>query len=271
MLQSLNSAVSGMQSFQTSLDVIGNNISNSNTTSYKASRTDFSTALSSSLNSTSQVGNGVKTSSIQTNFSNGTITSTDVDTDMAISGSGYFLVVDPDTGTEYVTRDGSFTLDENGYLVTSSGMRVQGFTDSNLSSIGDIQIDSNGSTSTNSDATYKGFSVDSSGTITVTMSDGSSFVRGQILLEGFTNPNALTSAGNNLYTGMDNAGMTTSTAEAPGTNGLGVIQSSALEASNVDLTSEMANLITAERGFQANSKVITTSDEMMQDVINLKR
>jgi len=271
MLQSLNSALSGMQNFQTSLDVIGNNISNSNTTAFKASRTDFSDALSNSLSSTVQVGSGVQTSAVQTNFTGGTITSTNIASDMAISGSGFFLVKDPVSGTEYVTRDGSFTVDNSGYLVTSNGMRVQGYTDSNLSTIGDIQIDGNGSTSTNSDATYKGYSVDSSGTITVTMSDGSSFVRGQILLEGFTNPNALTSAGNNLYTGMANAGMTTSAAVAPGTYGLGTVRTSALEASNVDLTSEMANMITAERGFQANSKVITTSDEMMQDVINLKR
>jgi flagellar hook protein FlgE len=103
------------------------------------------------------------------------------------------------------------------------------------------------------------------------MSDGSTFARGQILLQAFTNPNALTSSGNNLYSNMANAGPTTSNPSAPGSSSLGTLRTSALESSNVDLTSEMANMIVVERGFQANSKIITTSDEMLQEVINLKR
>ncbi len=101
------------------------------------------------------------------------------------------------------------------------------------------------------------------------MSDGSTFVRGQVLLQNFQDPGALVSVGNNLYSNTLNAGPLANM-EAPGTTGLGTIQSGALELSNVDLSNEMANLITAQRAFEANSKIISTSDEILQDVVNMK-
>ena len=97
-----------------------------------------------------------------------------------------------------------------------------------------------------------------------------SFVRGQVLLQSFIAPNQLVKEGNNLYSGMAGAGPMALTA-APPTNGLGSIESGALEMSNVDLTTEMTNLIVAQRAFTANSKIISTSDEIMQEINNLKR
>ena len=101
------------------------------------------------------------------------------------------------------------------------------------------------------------------------LSDGTSFVRGQVLLQNFQDPSELVSVGNNLYSNMANAGPLAAMT-APGSSGLGNIQSGALELSNVDLSSEMANLITAQRAFEANSKIVTTSDEILQVVNNMK-
>ena len=107
------------------------------------------------------------------------------------------------------------------------------------------------------------------------MSDGSDFVRAQILLQNFSDPAALMKEGNNLFSGIGAAGplggSATPTAAVPGTNGLGEIQSGALELSNVDLASEFTNLITTQRAYQANARIITTSDEMLQELVNLKR
>jgi flagellar hook protein FlgE len=265
-----------MKQFQTGLEVIGNNISNSSTTGYKTSRADFADTLSNTLMSGTtsttsvQVGTGVKTAGITTDYNQGTIASTGVTGDMAISGNGYFLVKDPTTGTVYATRDGEFHVDSNNYLVNSQGYRVQGYNDSSLSGTGDIVIDTDGNTSTTDGATNTGYSVSSDGKITVTMSDGTSFTRGQLLLQSFTNPSALSKSGSNLYMYSSSAGPL-SEMSAAGTNGLGEIQNQSLEGSNVDLTTEMTNMITTQRGFQANSKVVTTSDEILQDVVGLKR
>ena len=250
-----------MDSFQTALDTIGNNIANSNTTGYKDERSNFADALS-----------GATISSTGTDYSQGTIDSTSKSGDLAVSGNGFFVVTDPITTAQYVTRSGAFHLDSNNYLVTDDGMRVQGYTDSSLSTVGDIQIDATGTTGTST--SVSSYSVGTDGQITVTTSDNTSFVRGQVLLLSFQNPEALVREGNNLYSNISNAGALgggSGTPAAAGTNGLGTIKDQSLEASNVDLTSEFTNMITVERGYQANAKVITTSDEMLQEVINLKR
>jgi flagellar hook protein FlgE len=123
-------------------------------------------------------------------------------------------------------------------------------------------------------ATVAGYSIDKAGNMVVRLSDNTEFVRGQILLQNFQNPQALLKMGDNLYTGFVGAGPlggATPQSEAPNTNGLGTIQSGALELSNVDLAGEFAGLITTQRGFQANARVITTSDELLQELVNLKR
>ena len=271
---SLNTALSGLQQFQEQINVIGNNIANVNTTGFKSSRVDFEDAFSQALGGSSpsnQVGMGVTTGAIQNNFNSGTLNITGMGSDLAISGQGFFVVKDATDGSQYVTRDGSFQLDANGYLVTNGGQRVQGYSDAGLTTLGDLRIDATGAPSSAAPgATVKSWSIDSSGKITVMLSDNTQFVRGQVLLQNYSNPGALIKEGANLYSASLAAGPLSQPAPAQ-TQGLGVIKSGNLEMSNVDLTAEMVNLITAERAFQANAKVVTTSDEMLQDVNNLKR
>jgi len=286
---SFNSGLSGLKQFQEEMDVIGNNISNSNTTGYKSARVQFADTFSNTLRGAStsngsainavQVGTGVETAAITSNFSKqGTVTASSYDTDMAIDGEGFFIVRDTSTGETFATRDGSFTLDPNGYLINSDGLRVQGYSDSTLTTLGDIKIDNtkDGTTpfaytdTTNTTAAPKtGFSINKNGVIQVTVG-GNLYTRGQVLLQNFTNPNALIKEGGNLYSGMSQAGPLSQMAE-PNSNGVGSVKSSCLEASAVDLTEEMTSMIIAQRAFQASSKIITTSDEMLQEVINLKR
>ncbi len=275
-MRSLTSAVSGMEQFQQQMDVIGNNIANVNTVAFKSSRDDLADSFSQTLDQVGQIGLGVTTEKISENFAQGALTQTGVPTDLAVNGSGFFQVKDPVSGQEYVTRAGNFEVDQSGYLVTDTGQRVQGYNDLGLSTIGDIQIDASVRPSTTSStATMTGFSIGSDGTIQVSMSDGTEFTRGQILMQSFSTPDALTSVGSNLYTGIGAAGpiggASAPTPAASGTNGLGTIQAGSLELSNVDLSTEFANLITTERAFQANARVISTADTMLQELANLKQ
>ena len=120
-----------------------------------------------------------------------------------------------------------------------------------------------------------GFSIDSLGKVNVKLSDGSEYVRGQILLQSFKDPQALQKEGANLWSGIGSAGplggSASPTPGAPGTNGLGKLESGALELSNVDLANEFSQLIVSQRAFQASARMITTSDEVLQELINLKR
>lgn len=276
MVSSLNSGVSALQQFQQQMNVIGNNIANVNTTGYKEGRTDFADTLSQTVGSfdgsaTMQVGTGVTTSGISNEFTQGALTNTGVSSDLAISGDGFFVVQDTVSGAQYATRDGSFHVDGGGYLVNNAGLRVQGYSDAGLTTRGDIQIDATGApASAAPGATVTGFSIDGQGKITVTLSDGSQFVRGQVLLQDYRDPESLVKQGGNLYSSVAGAGPLAQT-EAPTSNGLGKIQSGALELSNVDLTSQFASLITAQRGFEAGAKVITTTDQILQTVVNLKQ
>lgn len=286
MLRSLSSGVSGIQQFQNRLDVIGNNIANSNTIAFKAARTDFADAFSQTLQVSSasssgsgqagmQVGSGVITSSVKNIFTQGALNRTGVGTDLAIDGDGFFIVKDPISNSEYATRAGDFRIDSNNYLITNKGLRVQGWTNAALGSRGDIQIDAQNIPATTSPtATLTTFSIGRDGSVNVHMNDGTEYVRGVVMLQRFTDPQALLKEGDNLYSGIAAAGPlggATPLSESPGTNGLGYIESSALELSNVDLANEFASLIATQRGFQACARIITTSDEILQELVNLKR
>lgn len=289
MLRALTSGVSGIQQFQNRLDVIGNNIANSNTIAFKAARVDFADAFSQTLQVSSasssgsgqagmQVGSGVATSSVKNIFTQGALNRTGVGTDLAIDGDGFFVVKDPVSAIEYVTRAGDFRIDSNNYLITNKGLRLQGYNQADntpTGARGDIQIDAQYVPATTSPtATMTTFSIGRDGTVNVHMSDGTQYIRGQILMQRFSDPQALLKEGDNLYSGIASAGPlggATPSAAAPVTNGLGGIESSALELSNVDLANEFANLIATQRGFQASARIITTSDEILQELVNLKR
>jgi len=503
LINSLTSGVSALKSFTRGMEVIGDNISNVNTTAFKASRINYTDSFSNMLRNSSssngnasnvtssQLGTGTKVQTVSSNFNQGYIDNTGVETDLAIAGEGFFRVLDPVNNTEYATRAGNFRLDDRGNITTTDGFRVQGlmggeieydvFLDSRdnlvyrirdgfptditadtvadlnvtppslntttdtlrihdiapaglkaipLSSlrtpyslseletqiqgfgglgfggpyttidsmedavrVGTIQEDqfnralqaegggtglaiggtdytsltqlraaidagtvteaavntalaSAGASNTGivpnfetlsgiraaltagvmdeaaintalgsnaitvDGTTYDGsaagqewadlnslyiinpvtgesytidqintgaprsesFSFDVQGNLNLTMSDGNSFTMGKLLLMNFNDPQALVREGDGLYTGFDAAGVVGDfLTNYPGENGIGNILQRSLEQSNVDLTAEFANMITAQRSFQAGSRVVTVSDEILSEVVNLKR
>jgi flagellar hook protein FlgE len=283
MIRSLNSGVTGIQQFQERLDVIANNISNVNTTAFKSARVNFADSFSQTLRTSAaggasssgqaalQVGTGVNTSGIQNLFGQGAISRTGNSTDLAISGQGFFTVRDVISGSTFATRAGEMHTDANGYFVTDKGMRLQGYSNAGLSTLGDIKIDTTGAPATASPtATVASYAIDRTGKVNVRLSDGTEFVRAQVLLQNFTDPQVLTKEGDNLFSGLASAGPLV-TPGSPGAAGLGTLESGALELSNVDLANEFSTLITTQRAFQANTRIITTSDEVLQELVNLKR
>jgi flagellar hook protein FlgE len=152
--------------------------------------------------------------------------------DLAISGNGYFVVRDPATNERHATQAGNFTVDGNGYLLTGTGSRLQGSIGGGLSSAGDLKINAAGlPPGSIPGCTMLCYTIDDWGKITVQLSDGSYYLCGQVLLQNFRDPQALISEGNGLYSNMSAAGPLPALA-APGSNGLGVIQSEALELFN---------------------------------------
>lgn len=413
----LYSAISGLRTNSQAINVTGNNISNSNTIGFKSSSTTFADLLSSTISSSSgysQVGRGTQVQSVQTQFSQGGFESTESDTDLAINGDGFFIVAEEGSDEYYYTRNGSFSFDNEGYLVTADGMRVQGSlynADGNLAggSLSDISVDfvtqvaanpttevtlqtnlnadadiigafdvtepddtSNYSTTTtyydslgtahqatcyftktadqtwewnitvNSDEIDSGTAddltivgsgvltfdddgtllageegvtnaldwnngADQNGTVTYTFAttqyddDSAVFAQEQdgysagevssvdigtdgivsavysngevkqiamLTLATFNNPNGLLSAGDSLYSATLESGNATIgySGESQGT-----LVTQSLELSNVDLATEFIDLIALQSAYTANSRVITTADELMQEVLNLKR
>ena len=272
-----------MQQFQNQLSVIGNNISNSNTIGFKGSRANVGDSFSQNFEaaggsiSSIQVGSGSTITGMTTQFGEGTISNTGIKTDLAIgSPNGFFVVKDPGTNENFVTRAGDFGIDDSNNMVTQTGLRLQGYSGSDLTTVGDIKIDGTGRPATSDpDASVINWKIDSVGKISVKLSDGTEFVRGQILLQNFSNPQALVKEGNNIYSGINKAGplggAASPTPQAPGSGNLGSLLTASLETSNVDLTGEFANLITSQRGFQASARMITVSDQILQEVVNLKQ
>jgi flagellar hook protein FlgE len=262
---------------QTEMDIIGNNIANANTTGFKSSSANFSESfLQASRSATPNepiglaVGLGAQANSSETNFTQGVFQTTNVPTDMGINGNGFFALQAVD-GTSFVTRNGTFVEDSQGYIRTPDGnylMGVMGTTQPTSPSTGfppdKVQIPS----TVTSGSPVAGFAIDSTGTITVTGQDGSSETAGYITLQNYNNPNGLSEVGKGLYSYQVAAGANQYYEGA--TSGIGTIQTGVLEASNVDLSTEFANMIIAQRGFEASARVITVSDNMLQTVTNLK-
>jgi flagellar hook protein FlgE len=283
----MGSGVSALRTFMKGLEVIGNNIANVNTTAYKASEAKYADSFSNILQRSAPsspggtnsavlgVGTGVTLAGVNTNFNQGSLASTGKVTDLGVSGNGFFHVKNSIDGTVYATRAGDFRWDDQGYLVTAQGYRVQGGTGTGLGTVGDIQL---GTPPTG--AQRQSVSIDKLGNIVEFYSDGTSATTNRVLLQDYNDPAALVREGNNLYTGLLAAGPVgaasgsfalDATTNGPGTNGLGYVQSGTLELSNVDLTDQFANLITTQRSFQAGSRLVTVSDTVLEDIVNLKR
>lgn len=266
MMRALYSGVSGLQAHQTKMDVLSNNIANVNTVGYKKSEITFQDLLSQTIASgqagtasttggtnAKQIGTGVQVGAVNTVTTQGAASTTGNNTDLMIQGQGYFILQDNGGNTLY-SRAGAFSVDSAGNLVNSAnGMMV---CDSNGIPI-NIGVDSSN------------ISFSSDGTISYTDSSGSTATYGSnIGLATFVNPSGLTKAGENMYTESVASGTANDT--TPGTNA-GTLTAGSLEMSNVDLATEFVDMIVAERGYQANSKTITTADEMLQTLINIKR
>jgi flagellar hook protein FlgE len=285
----MTSGVSAMESFEQGLNVIGNNIANVNTTAFKSASTSYSDSFSNILQqstpapgtgtgaeqSTIEVGTGVNVSGVATNFAQGSLASTGVPSDLAISGNGFFMVEDPSDSAQYATRAGNFSINSQGYLVTQQGYEVMGLTGGSAttapSTVGPIKLGT-----PPAGTQLSSYAIDGSGNLVETYSDGSTATTNQVLLQNFQNPSALVSIAGNLYSGLAAAepvggSLTLSAANnTAGSAGLGNIQAGSLEESNVDLTNEFANLITTQRSFEAGSRLITISDTLLEDIVNLK-
>lgn len=287
LIGTLTSGVSAMRAFTKGLEVIGNNIANVNTVAYKGSSVSFADSFSNTLRSSApssatssnqsatQVGTGVRLSQISTKFTQGALTTTGLNTDLGVSGNGFFLVANPADGQLFATRAGNFRIDDSGYLVTYQGYRVQGATGGTASTppsaFGNIRL---GTPPTGTELTS--FSISTAGNLTEFYSDGTSITTNQVLLQNYSDLSALVKQGDNLYTGFSAAGIIgpatpTPAGNAPAGSGLGSIQAGTLELANVDLTDQFANMITTQRSFQASSRLITVSDSVLEDIVNLKR
>lgn len=261
MIRALYSAASGMNAQQMNVDNIANNLANANTTGYKMRRTQFQDLVYQSLtqpgtasgqqttNPTGlQVGLGTRPVANETVFSQGSFSETDNPLDVVIQGRGFFQVRMP-SGTTAYTRDGSFQLDKDGNLVTSSGNLV------------DPQI--------TIPASAQAISIGSDGTVSYTLAGQTATqLAGQIQLANFQNPAGLNSMGGNLYTPTDASGQPT-VGNPGGQEGLGTLLQGYQEQSNVSVVEEFINLIAAQRGYEANSKVVKAADEMYQQVNNI--
>jgi fagellar hook-basal body proteins len=280
----MGSGVSALQTFMKGLEVIGNNIANVNTTGFKGSTAKYADSFSNILVQSSSngvtttpavaVGTGVTLSGVTTNYTQGALSPTGKSTDLGISGNGFFRVKNPNSGEEYVTRAGDFRWDEQGYLVTNDGYRVQGLVGTPPTTVGDIKLATLAPTAPQ----LQSVAIDRSGNVIESYADGSTAVSGQVLLQNFKDPAALVKQGNNLYSGIEAAGPSNGSvalladgSNQPGSNGLGYIQSGTLELSNVDLTEQFSELITTQRSFQAGSRLLTVSDSVLEDIVNLKR
>lgn len=257
---SLYSAATGMEAQQLNLNTIANNLANVNTTGFKRSKIEFQDLLYQKPRAVGadagggnivptgvEVGNGTRVAATSKVFTQGQLKESGEELDVAIQGDGFFEVQRAD-GTLAYTRDGSFTISSTGQVVTNDGLPV-------LSGFQTIPV---GATS---------ISIADNGEVTVQTADGSSTFR--LSLTRFANPAGLGSLGGNLY--EETAASGTAEAGAPSENGFGSIAQGYVETSNVNIVEEMVNLITAQRAYEINSKSIQTSDEMLQNVAQMKR
>jgi len=348
MLNAMYSGISGLNANQKKLDVIGNNIANSGTTSFKGSRVTFqdsmrqsmSRATGSSLNiggtNPKQIGMGVQLQSIDVNMGQGNLQPTGRPLDVAIDQAGYFIVskgpidgkitlnnqaINGGNMENYFTRDGAFKLTSEGYLVTPNGYRVMGYAvkgegeesikhTADKTTVNFVNADKafsavgveTGATSNPEliplvipeevtvpgDATatpaipernlrIQSYSIEKDGLLKATLSDGSVTVLGQLAMASFNNPGALDAVGQNMYTPTSNSGEALvrsgkgTEAAKDNSKAYGDMIQGCLEMSNVDLAEQFTDMIVASRSFQACSKVITTGDEILQELVNLKR
>ena len=257
MLPALWVAKTGLSAQDTNLTTISNNLANVSTTGFKRDRAEFQDLLyqikrqpgaqstqDSELPSGLQVGTGVRIVGTQKNFTAGSLQTTEQPLDMAINGRGFFQILQPDGTTSY-TRDGTFHLDSNGQIVNAGGFALEPA----------IVIPNDAQT----------FTVGNDGTVSVTLpGNAASQVIGNLQTADFINPAGLQAVGNNLF--LETAASGAPQVGTPGLAGFGTTLQNTLETSNVSTVEEMVNMITTQRAYEMNSKVISTADQMLSFV-----
>jgi flagellar basal-body rod protein FlgG len=260
MLRAFSTAATGMSAQQMMVDVIANNLANINTSGFKKSQVDFQDLLYVSMQQAGaevgsgtlapggvEVGSGVRTAATVKVFTQGELQNTGSGLDCAIQGEGFFQVTTP-TGDKRYTRDGAFFRSADGTLVTASGYPLSP-TITIPADVVDIDIAQDG-------------------TVNGTSASGMTTI-GQIQLARFANPSGLSNEGGNLLAETPASGA--ATLGAAGSNGMGSIQSGFLEKSNVQMVTELVNLITAQRAYEINSRAIKAGDDMLQQTNQLVR
>ena len=254
LFNSMQTAVSGVSAHSTYLDVIGTNIANVNTTGYKASTTQFETMLGAEPLSNYHMA-GVAASARPGVTNQGSIASTTSTTDLAVSGNGFFVVQGPD-GASAMTRAGSFVPNASGTLINTAGYTLMGYSGQGGGALQPVTVPT-GATSV---------TVATDGTLSAVDATGASTTIARIPLANVISPENLTARDGNVYLANDDSGaMTVGTAK---TVGLGSINSSSLESSTVDLATELTNMIKAQRGYEENSKVLSTSSDMLSKLFD---
>ena len=257
MLPALWVAKTGLSAQDTNLTTISNNLANVSTTGFKRDRAEFQDLLyqikrqpgaqstqDSELPSGLQLGTGVRIVGTQKNFTAGSLQTTEQPLDMAIDGRGFFQILQPDGTTSY-TRDGTFHLDSNGQIVNASGFALEPA----------IVIPNNA----------QSFTVGTDGTVSITVpGNPAAQVIGNLQTADFINPAGLQAVGNNLF--LETAASGAPQVGTPGLNGFGTMLQNTLETSNVSTVEEMVNMITTQRAYEMNSKVISTADQMLSFV-----
>jgi flagellar basal-body rod protein FlgG len=250
-----------MMAQQTNLEVIANNLANMDTTGYKEQRAGFvdllyqnvaqpgtrSSDAGTIVPSGIQLGAGVKTQGVYRITTQGDLSQTSNTYDLAIDGKGYFRIQMPD-GTDAYTRDGNFALSSAGLMVTQQGYTVQP----------GITIPT----------TSTAVTISSSGSVVATLADGSTTQTvGQMELTRFPNDAGLKALGDNLFLETESSGSPQSS--TPGATGYGTLEQGYLEASNVDAVTELTTMITAQRSYEMNSKVVTAASDMLQETATM--
>ena len=261
MFRAFSTSATGMDAQQRMVNVTANNIANINTTGFKRSQLDFQdlvytkirkagTEVASGIKSPAgiEIGSGVRVASTVKVFSPGEFENTGRKLDLAIRGDGFFQVSMPDGSIKY-TRDGALQINANGQLVTLNGYTIEP------------------AVSIPSDAIS--IDIEKDGSINVATGSGTQSVVGTIQLVRFPNPSGLSSEGDNLYAQTEASG--TPLTGTPGENGFGSIQAGFLEKSNVQMITELINLITAQRAYEVNSRAIRAADEMLRKAIQMAR
>jgi flagellar hook protein FlgE len=290
MMSGMYAAISGLDAHQTMLDVTASNLANVDTTGYKAQSVQFADELSQLVSAPSapnsysagtnpvQIGLGVHVGSVDNNMSAGGVETTGSATDVAIQGDGWLRVANGDVATTpptfdatQYTRAGNLTTNSSGYLCTQTGQYVLGYGATLNASTGAYSINTAGGPN-NAIIVPPGstnVTIGPDGSVNYQTPTGTGVTAGYISLSTFPNQSGLQRDGGNLWSASVASGA--ETVGQPGTGTYGQTIGGELEQSNVDMGTEFTNMIEAERGYQANASTITTADQMMQTVVQMKQ